>query len=230
MIRVLLADDQAMVRAGLRMILESEDDIEVVEEAEHGAVAVRAARREQPDVVLMDIRMPELDGVEATKTIVGDPDLTSRVLVLTTYDLDEYVFAALHAGAAGFLLKHTPSDSIVDGVRTVARGDALLAPEVTRRVIEHFATSPDRPPAHAAAFGKLTERERDVLRLLTEGLSNPQIAATLYVEPSTVKTHITHVLNKLGVPDRVAAIIYAYEHGLVRPGEGWIAGTSSEAT
>ena len=225
-IRVLLVDDQELVRAGLRMILEPEDDIEVVGEASNGQEGVARARRLRPDVVLMDIRMPVLDGVEATRTIVGDHDLTSRVLVLTTYDLDEYVFAALRAGAAGFLLKHTPSDSIVDGVRAIAEGDSLLAPEVTRRVIEHFARTPDRPPARAAALDQLTERERDVLRLLTEGLSNPQIAAALYVEPSTVKTHVTHVLNKLGVPDRVAAIIYAYEHGLVRPGEGWIARTS----
>lgn len=221
MIRVLLVDDQELVRTGLRMILESEDDIEVVGEARNGREGAARVRRLRPDVVLMDIRMPELDGVEATRQIVDDPDQDSRVLILTTYDLDEYVFAALRAGAAGFLLKHTPADTLVDGIRTVSKGDALLAPEVTRRVIERFATMPDRPPETTGALESLTERERDVFRLLADGLSNPEIAKALFVEPSTVKTHVANVLNKLGVPDRVAAVIYAYEHGLIVPGKGW---------
>lgn len=222
MIRVMLVDDQELVRTGLRLILESEDDIEVVGEGRDGREGVARVRRLRPDVVLMDIRMPDVDGVEATRQIIDDPDLDSRVLVLTTYDLDEYVFTALRAGAAGFLLKHTPANTLVKGIRTVAKGDALLAPEITRRVIERFATLPDHPPAPGAALERFTDREREVFRLLTDGLSNPQIANALFVEPSTVKTHVANVLSKLGVPDRVAAVIYAYENGLIVPGEGWI--------
>jgi DNA-binding NarL/FixJ family response regulator len=211
-IRVVLADDQELVAEG---------DIEVVGEALDGGEAVAKARRLRPDVVVMDIRMPRVDGVQATRQLSAlDPPLPTRVLVLTTYDLDEYVFAALRAGAAGFLLKHAPSDDLVAGIRTVAAGDALLAPEVTRRVIEAFAAAPDARPSPPAALDRLTEREREVLDLVVRGRSNAEIAAALFVEHSTVKTHVAHALGKLGLPDRVAAVIYAYEHGLVRPGDG----------
>ncbi|HEX6255827.1 MAG TPA: response regulator transcription factor [Euzebyales bacterium] len=218
-IRVLLADDQDLVRTGVRMILETETDLQVVGEARNGGEAVAMTRRLRPDVVLMDVRMPGMDGVEATRQLTAlDPPLPSRVLMLTTYDLDEYVFAALRAGAAGFLLKHAPGDALVEAVRTVARGEGLLTPEITRRVIEAFADVPDVPGAPPPELERLTARERDVFDLLVRGQSNSQIAQALYVEPSTVKTHVAHALNKLRVPDRVAAVIYAYEHGLVTPG------------
>ena len=218
-ISVLLADDQDLVRTGVRMILEIESDIEVVGEARAGGEAVAMARRLRPDVVLMDVRMPGMDGVEATRHLSAlDPPLPSRVLILTTYDLDEYVFAALRAGAAGFLLKHAPSDALVDGIRTVARGEGLLAPQITRRVIEAFADVPADPAPPPLELGRLTARERDVFDLVIRGRSNADIAAELYVEPSTVKTHVAHALTKLGLSDRVAAVIYAYESGLLAPG------------
>ena len=219
-LRVLLADDQDLVRTGVRMILEAEDDLEVVGEARDGGEAVAKCRRLQPDVVVMDIRMPGVDGVEATRQLMSlDPPLPTRVLVLTTYDLDEYVFAALRAGAAGFLLKHAPSDDLVAGIRTVARGESILGPAITQRVIEAFASLPARPAGRPAELDALTDREREVFELLARGRSNADIAAALYVEPSTVKTHVAHALNKLGLPDRVAAVIYAYERGLVVPGQ-----------
>jgi DNA-binding NarL/FixJ family response regulator len=220
-VRLLLADDQEMIRTGVRMILEAEDDLEVVGEARDGQEAVAKTRRLQPDVVLMDIRMPVLDGVDATRELRRtDPPVTARVLVLTTYDLDEYVFAALRAGADGFLLKHAASDVLVDAIRTVARGDALLAPEITRRVIEAFADVPTRPEQTPVELDRLTQRERDTFELLIRGRSNAEIAADLYIEPSTVKTHVAHALGKLRLPDRVSAVIYAYERGLLIPGSG----------
>jgi DNA-binding NarL/FixJ family response regulator len=219
-VRVLLADDQDLVRTGVRMILEAEDDLEIVGEARDGGEAVAKCRRLRPDVVVMDIRMPVVDGVEATRQLTAlDPPLPTRVLVLTTYDLDEYVFAALRAGAAGFLLKHAPSDDLVAGIRTVAAGDSILAPAITRRVVEAFADVPDRAAGPPPELDRLTERERQVFDLVARGKSNADIAAELYVEPSTVKTHVAHALNKLGLSDRVAAVIYAYERGLVVPGD-----------
>jgi DNA-binding NarL/FixJ family response regulator len=218
-IRVLLVDDQDLVRTGVRMILEVEDDIAVVGEARDGSEAVTMARRLRPDVILMDVRMPDVDGVEATRRLSAlDPPLPSQVLILTTYDLDEYVFAALRAGAAGFLLKHAPGEALVDGIRTVARGEGLLAPQITRRVIEAFADVPDEPGPPPLELDRLTSRERDVFALLVRGRTNAEIAGELFVEPSTVKTHVAHALAKLGLPDRVAAVIYAYESGLLTPG------------
>jgi DNA-binding NarL/FixJ family response regulator len=220
-IRLLLADDQDLVRTGVRMILESEPDLEIVGEARDGREAVAKARRLRPDVVLMDIRMPDVDGVAATAELTAlEPPLATRVLVLTTYDLDEYVFAALRAGAAGFLLKHAPSDELVAAVRTVARGEGLLAPQITRRVIEAFADVPTPSGDPPAELARLTERERDTFDLVVRGRTNAEIAQALYVEPSTVKTHVAHALAKLGLRDRVAAVIYAYEHGLLAPGDG----------
>jgi len=220
-VRVVLADDQDLVRTGVRMILEAEDDVHVVGEARDGGEAVAACRRLRPDVVVMDIRMPRVDGVEATRQLTSlDPPLPTRVLVLTTYDLDEYVFAALRAGAAGFLLKHAPSDELVAGIRTIARGDSILGPAITRRVIAAFATIPDKPARRPRELETLTAREREVFELVARGRSNADIATELYVEPSTVKTHVAHALNKLGLPDRVAAVIYAYEQGLIVPGSG----------
>jgi DNA-binding NarL/FixJ family response regulator len=219
-IRLLLADDQELVRTGVRMILEAESDLEIVGEARDGREAVAKARRLQPDVVLMDIRMPDVDGVEATAEITAlEPPLATRVLILTTYDLDEYVFAALRAGAAGFLLKHAPSDELVAAVRTVARGEGLLAPQITRRVIEAFADVPAPIEELPPELDRLTERERDTFGLLVRGYTNAEIAEELYVEPSTVKTHVAHAFTKLGLRDRVAAVIYAYEHGLLTRGD-----------
>lgn len=218
-VRVVLADDQDLVRTGVRMILEAEDDLEVVGEARDGGEAVAKSRRLRPDVVVMDIRMPAVDGVEATRQLMAlDPPLPTRVLVLTTYDLDDHVFAALRAGAAGFLLKHAPSEELVAGIRTVAAGESILGPAITRRVIEAFASTPDKPAVRPAELDTLTQREREVFELVARGKSNADIATDLYVEPSTVKTHVAHALNKLGLPDRVAAVIYAYERGLIVPG------------
>lgn len=218
-VRVLLADDQDLVRTGVRMILEAEDDLEVVGEARNGEEAVARARRLRPDVVLMDVRMPILDGVAATRAISAlDPPLPTRVLVLTTYDLDEYVFEALRAGAGGFLLKHAPAESLVNAVRTVAAGEGMLTPQLTRRVIEAFARQPHAPTRSTEELDRLTEREREVFDLVIRGLSNAAIADRLHVEASTVKTHVAHALDKLGLTDRVAAVIYAYEHGVVVPG------------
>jgi DNA-binding NarL/FixJ family response regulator len=212
-IRVLLADDQALVRAGFALILNAEPDLEVCGEADDGEAAVALARELRPAVVLMDIRMPRLDGIEATRQITtADPAV--RVLMLTTFDLDEYVVAAFRAGASGFLLKTAPRDQLVAAVRTVHAGEALLAPLSTRKLIERFTS----PPAEATALEALTSRERHVLTLLARGLSNAEIAAELVVEPSTVKTHVARVLAKLDLRDRVQAVVFAYESGLIRPG------------
>ncbi len=209
-IRVLLVDDQALVRTGFRMVLAAEPDIEVVGEAADGLQAIEAARRLRPDLVLMDIRMPNLDGIEATRRLAG-PGVADpvKVLVLTTYDVDEYVFAALRAGACGFLLKHTSPEGLVEAVRTVASGDGLIAPAVTRRLIAEFARAPVAPTP-PAELERLTEREREVLELVARGRSNAEIARELVVGPATVKTHVGRVLTKLGLPDRVEAVIRAY--------------------
>ena len=213
MIRVVLADDQPLVRTGLRMILAAEADIEVVAEAINGREAVAAAAQHHPDVVLMDVRMPELDGIGATRavTAVDDPP---RVLVLTTFDLDEVVYDALRAGASGFLLKDAPEERLTTAIRVVADGGSLFAPSVTRRLIEEFAKRPDKPATDTSG---LTERETEVLRLVARGLSNAEIAQTLFVTENTVKTHVAPVLMKLGARDRVQAVVAAYESGLVRP-------------
>lgn len=213
-IRVLLADDQTVVRYGLRLILESEPDLELAGEASDGAAAVAAVERLRPDIVLMDIRMPRLDGIAAVRKIT-ESGIPTRALMLTTFDLDEYVFQALRAGASGFLLKDTPPEDLVTAIRLVAAGEALLAPSVTRRVIEEFARQPAPPPASDAPGG-LTTRELEVLRLIARGLSNNEIAAQLVVSRTTVKTHVAHILTKLGVRDRVQAVVYAYENGLTR--------------
>ena len=217
MIRVLVADDQTLVRAGFRAILEVQDDLEVVGEAEDGDEAVALARELRPDVVLMDIRMPGIDGIEATRRLLREGD-APRILMLTTFDLDEYVYEAMKAGASGFLLKDAPRDQLVGAVRTVAAGDALLAPALVRRLIEDFVRRPApgaRPPAE---LGDLTEREREVLTLIAHGLANAEIAARLFVSEATVRTHVTHILAKLGLRDRVQAVVLAYETGLVQPG------------
>jgi DNA-binding NarL/FixJ family response regulator len=216
-VRVLVVDDQALVRAGFVKLLEPEDDLRVVGEAADGAEAVEAAVRTHPDVVLMDIRMPRLDGIEATRRIRAARN-AARVLVLTTYDLDEYVFDALKAGASGFLLKDAPADQLVAGIRVVAAGDALLAPAVTKRLIEEFARRPTPPPGGPAELAELTAREREILTLIARGLTNSEIAGELVVGASTVKTHVGNVLSKLGLRDRVQAVVLAYETGLVRPG------------
>jgi DNA-binding NarL/FixJ family response regulator len=214
-IKVLLADDQALVRSGFRMILEARDDFDVIGEAENGREAVETASRTAPDVVLMDVRMPELDGIEATARIVADqPDV--RVLILTTFDLDEYVARAIRAGASGFLLKDVRPAQLVEAIRVIAAGDALLAPQVTRRLLDRFANEFDEartPPT----LDELTERELEILRLLAEGLSNAEMAERLFVGESTVKTHVSSILRKLHLRDRVQAVIAAYDAGLVRP-------------
>ena len=213
MIRVLIADDQALVRGGLRLILDAEPDIEVVAEAADGHEAVTRAIESRPDVVLMDIRMPALDGIEATRRLLEKvPD--TRVLILTTFDLDEYIVDAFRAGASGFLLKTAPPPQLVAAVRTVHEGDALLAPASTRKLIEQAA----RPPAASPPLDQLTAREHDVLQLLARGMTNAEIAADLVVEQSTVKSHVASLLSKLDLRDRVHAVVYAYESGLVRAG------------
>jgi len=215
-IRVLLADDQALVRSGFRMILEARDDLEVAGEAEDGAAAVALARSLRPDVILMDVRMPKLDGVEATRRIVasGSP---ARVLILTTYDLDEYVHAAIRAGASGFLLKDVEPAHLVDAVGVVARGAELLAPMVTRRLLERFADAlPGDSPAAPAGLALLTRREREILELVAAGLSNAEIAERLVLGETTVKSHVSSVLRKLGLRDRVQAVVLAYQAGLVQ--------------
>jgi DNA-binding NarL/FixJ family response regulator len=215
---VLIADDQALVRVGLRKILEFEPDTEVVGEAVDGEDAVRQAARLGPDVVLMDIRMPVLDGIEATRRITRAHPAV-RVLILTTFGLDAYVYEALRAGASGFMLKDAPPEEIVAGVRIVARGEALLAPAVTRAVIEEFARREPPPPrTQPRALAELTAREREVLDLLLRGLSNPEICAELFISDATAKTHVARILQKLGVADRVHAVIWAYENGVVTPG------------
>jgi len=219
MIRVLVADDQALVRAGFVKLLETEDDMQVVGEAGDGSEAIDKSAATTPDVVLMDVRMPQLDGIEATRRIRLQPK-PPRVVILTTFDLDEYVFDALKAGASGFLLKDAPADQLVGGVRLVASGEALLAPSITRRLIEEFAKRPPRPAAEGPAeLAELTSREREIMTLVARGLSNGEIAAQLVLGESTVKTHVGNVLMKLGLRDRVQVVVVAYETGLVQPGE-----------
>lgn len=219
-IRLLIADDQELVRAGLRMILEPKGDFEIVGEAADGAEAVEVAQAARPDVVLMDVRMPHLDGIEATRRLLAsDVGEHVRVLILTTFHLDEYVYAALRAGASGFVLKDAPPDELRHAIRVVAAGDALLAPSVTRRLIDEFARS-QAPAASAGALETLTDREREVLTLVARGLSNAEIASELVVEETTVKSHVRHMLQKLGLRDRVQAVVAAYDGGLVRPRAG----------
>jgi DNA-binding NarL/FixJ family response regulator len=210
-IHVLVADDQSMVRAGFRMLLSGEADIEVVAEASNGLEAVVKAARFQPTVILMDIRMPELDGLEATRRILAADD-AARILILTTFDLDEYIYEALSAGASGFVLKDDPPEQLIAAVRTVAAGEALLSPTVTKRVIEQFTRSPR--PAPPKGVDELTAREREILRLIVAGLSNAEIGKELYISDTTVKTHVTHILQKLDLRDRVQAVVLAYETGL----------------
>jgi DNA-binding NarL/FixJ family response regulator len=230
-VRVLLVDDQALVRAGIRVILESEDGIEVVGEAADGEEGVRLAAALAPDVICMDVQMPRVDGLEATRRIVADPAVTAGVLMLTTFDREDYLFTALDAGASGFVLKSASPESLVEAVHVIARGDALLSPDVTRRVIERFGRGSGTPgdddaPAAAAAptiptdprVATLTDRELEVLRLLAEGLANAEIAERLYLGEATVKTHVSRLLLKLGVRDRVQAVVFAYERGIVVPG------------
>ena len=217
-IRVVVADDQALVRAGFRKILEADPEIEVVAEAHDGLEAVDASRRLGPDVVLMDIRMPKMDGLEATRRLLDGATAATHVLILTTFGLNKYVYGALRAGASGFLLKDAPPEELLAAVRIVARGDALLAPAITRVVIEEFARKPVVRRELAAKLEELTDREREVFSLLARGLSNQDIAKILVVTDGTVKTHVAHVLRKLGLRDRVQAVIYAYESGLVQPG------------
>jgi DNA-binding NarL/FixJ family response regulator len=216
-IRVLVADDQSMVRAGFRMLLTGEEGIEVVAEAGSGLEAVEKAARFHPTVVLMDIRMPELDGLEATRRILAS-DSTARVMILTTFDLDEYVYEALRAGASGFVLKDDPPEQLIAAVRIVAGGEALLSPAITTRVIKQFTRIPQ--PAPPKQLGELTERELDVFRLIARGLSNAEIGRELYIGDTTVKTHITHILQKLELRDRVQAVVLAYETGIFEAGSG----------
>jgi len=220
-IDVLIADDQALMRAGFRLVLEVEDDITVVGEAANGEQAVHSAQRLEPDVVLMDIRMPELDGIAATRQIVqgGDGGPTARVLILTTFDLDEYVYDALAAGASGFLLKDSSTEELLTAIRVVAGGEALLAPSVTSRLIEQFARTRPRHREAPPGLDELTARELEVFKLIARGMSNAEIAASLVVSDSTIKTHVAHVLGKLGLRDRVHAVVLAYESGLVSPGD-----------
>jgi DNA-binding NarL/FixJ family response regulator len=215
-IRVLIADDQALMRTGFGMILDAQDDIEVVGEAIDGADAIRQFEKLEPDVVVMDVRMPTLDGIEATRRLAA-LERPARVLILTTFDLDDYVYEALRAGASGFLLKDRPPEELVAAVRVIAAGEALLAPSVTRRLIEEFARR--APAAKPIELDQLTEREREVLVLMARGLSNAEIARALFVAESTVKTHVGRVLHKLGLRDRAQAVVLAYESGLVQPGD-----------
>ena len=218
-IRVLIADDQAMVRAGLSLILRPHDDIDLVGEAGDGHEAVEAARQLRPDVVLMDVRMPRLDGIEATRRLLArDSPHHPRVLVLTTFDLDEYVYDALRAGAGGFMLKDEPPDHLLAGIRTVAAGDALLAPTVTRRLIEEFIRRPSAASFDVSRLADLTAREREILELLARGQSNDEIAQQLYLSRATVKTHVGNVFMKLDLRDRAQAVVFAYESGIVRAG------------
>ena len=217
MIRVALVDDQALVRAGFRALLDAEEDIEVVAEAADGRAAVEIARRDRPDVMLMDIRMPGMDGLEATKEITGDDRLSAtRIVILTTFDLDEYVFEALRIGASGFLVKNTEPIELLQAVRAVAAGDALLSPGVTRRLVAEFAARSREP--RLTSLDELTEREREVMGLVAEGLSNDEIGERLFVSPATAKTHVSRAMIKLGARDRAQLVVLAYENGLVRPG------------
>ncbi|CAN5133189.1 response regulator transcription factor [soil metagenome] len=220
MITVLIVDDQALVRGGFRALLDAQDDIEVVGEADEGEVAIRLARKLTPDVILMDIRMPGVDGLEATKRITSDQQLRdTKVVILTTFDLDEYVFEALRTGASGFLVKNTEPAELIRGVRVVAGGDALLSPGVTRKLVAEFAQHA-KEPHKDVSLTALTEREREVMALVGEGLSNAEIAERLFVSPATAKTHVSRTMVKLGVRDRAQLVVLAYESGLVRP--GWL--------
>lgn len=219
MIGVVLADDQALVRGGLRLIVEAQHDMQVLAEAADGREAIEQTALRKPDVVLMDVRMPGMDGIEATRRIVTGPDHRPRVLLLTTFDLDEFVVRGMRAGASGFLLKTVPPAALAEGIRTVHAGDSLLAPELMRRVLEAYVRVPHAKLDAPEALRELTERERDVLRLVAEGLSNAEIADRLVVAPATAKAHVGRVLGKLGLRDRVQAVVLAYETGLVRPGE-----------
>jgi DNA-binding NarL/FixJ family response regulator len=219
-VKVLIVDDQSLVRAGFRMILEAEPDLEIVGEAGDGDEAVTAARELRPDVILMDVRMPNVDGLEATRRILDGAETGPRILILTTFDLDEYVYEALRSGASGFLLKDTPPEDLVDAIHVVAGGDALLAPSITRRVIEEFVRRPpdsvrELPPE----VSELTSREMEMLRYLARGLSNAEIAQAAFVSETTVKTHVARILMKLRLRDRVQAVVFAYEHGIAQPGD-----------
>jgi DNA-binding NarL/FixJ family response regulator len=216
-IRVVLADDHAMVRAGFRLVLDAEDDVAVVGEANDGEQALLVTRALRPDVVLMDVQMPRLDGLAATARIVAEAELASRVIIVTTFERDDYVFDALRAGASGFLLKNAPPEELIQAVRIVAAGDALLAPSITRTVIEAYARRP-APRYDETGLRRLTDREAEVLRLLATGKSNHELAAQLYLSEGTIKTHVSSLLTKLGLRDRVQAVVYAYESGLVQPG------------
>jgi DNA-binding NarL/FixJ family response regulator len=218
-IRVLVADDQDMVRAGFAMILDAQDDIEVVGEAEDGKGAIAEAARLCPDVLVMDIQMPTLDGIAATRAVLAQALPGPRVLVITTFDIDEYVYEALRAGASGFLLKNAPPEDLVRAVRVIAAGDSLLSPRVTTRLIEAFARQPPAPPAPPASLNELTPREHEVLALVARGLSNAEIADRLVVSRGTVKTHVERILMKLTLRDRIQAVILAYETGIVTPGQ-----------
>ena len=218
-IAVLICDDQSLVRAGFRMIVDAQQDLDVVGEAQDGMEAVAAVRQLRPDVVLMDIRMPQLDGIEATRRLTADPvGHQARVVVLTTYDSDEFVYEALRAGASGFLLKDAPAEDLVSAIRVVAAGEALLSPSITRRLIEEFARRPGPAKTISAGLASLTEREIEVLMLVARGLSNAEIARRLFVSEGTVKTHVSHMLAKLRLVGRVQAVVVAYESGLVKPG------------
>jgi DNA-binding NarL/FixJ family response regulator len=217
-IRVLIADDQALVRAGFKMILDAEDDLDVVGEAADGLEAVELAKRLKPDVVLMDIRMPQLDGIEATRRVIALGGDAARVLMLTTFDLNEYVYEALRAGASGFLLKDVPPEQLAAGIRVVAQGEALLAPSITKRLIQEFASGAATPVTPPKGMDELTARELEVFKLVARGLSNAEIAAELIVSETTVKTHVARVLMKLGLRDRVQAVVLSYESGISIPG------------
>ena len=217
-IRVVIADDQMLLRAGLRMLLDAEDDIEVVGEADDGAAAIELTRQLLPDVVVMDIRMPNVDGLAATRTIVADPDMASvHVVVLTTFDLDEYVFEAIRAGATGFLLKDAEPTELLRAIRYAASGESLVAPSVTRRLIAQFAASPEHRTVDPNALTVLTEREREIVALVAGGLNNDEIAGALFISPATARTHVSRAMIKLGARDRAQLVVFAYESGLIEP-------------